>query len=171
MLTKEEIRDLMRTMAVNQECDDCALNKLKKCEWGNRCIFSRLAEPEERPPEIRITLNGVPPSLNQIAGKDNPWKYRKAKAEWTELVCWAAKATKDRPQHPYDKADVYILYYFTDRRRRDADNYCGKFLLDGLTKAGIIADDSFDHISLHIDGTTGKPARTEITVIERRAPE
>ncbi len=116
---------------------------------------------------ITITLKGVPPSLNQIAGKSDPWKYRKAKAEWTEKVWLTARASKDRPKTPFDKADVFILYFFPDKRRRDADNYCGKFLLDGLTKAGIIADDSFNHISLHIDGTVGKPTRTQITVIER----
>lgn len=116
---------------------------------------------------MTITLKGVPPSLNEVAGKENPWKYRKAKQEWTDNVCWMARLNKDRPKIPYDKADVHIVYYFPDNRRRDADNYCGKFLLDGLTKAGVIVDDSFNHISLHIDGTAGKPARTEITVTER----
>ena len=105
--------------------------------------------------------------MNQIAGKSDPWTYRKAKQEWTEKVFFIARTAKDRPKEPYDKADVYILYHFPDKRRRDADNYCGKFLLDGLTKAGVIVDDSFNHISLHIDGTTGKPSRTEITIIER----
>lgn len=117
---------------------------------------------------MTITMQGIPPSLNQVAGKSDPWRYRTEKANWTSIVYYAARAAKDRPEAPFDKADVYILYYFPDNRRRDADNYCGKFLLDGLTKAGVIADDSFKHIALHIDGTVGKPARTEITVTERK---
>lgn len=53
----------------------------------------------------------------------------------------------------------------TARRRRDPDNYSGKFLLDGLTKAGIIVDDSFNHITLRLEAYCD-PARprTEINV-------
>lgn len=35
---------------------------------------------------IRITLNGVPPSLNRYLGKANGQAYRQAKAEWVDPV-------------------------------------------------------------------------------------
>ena len=96
---------------------------------------------------MRIILRGVPPSLNAFAGRENTWEYRKAKKEWT-------------------KAMVRIDYYFPDRRRHDADNYCGKLLLDGLTKADVIADDDFAHISLSVHGYVDRTnPRTEITVL------
>ena len=95
---------------------------------------------------MRIILRGVPPSLNAFAGRENTWEYRKAKKEWTEAVQWMCKTIPHGP--PPDKAMVRIDYYFPDRRRHDADNYCGKLLLDGLTKADVIADDDFAHISL-----------------------
>ena len=116
---------------------------------------------------MRITLKGVPPSLNQFAGRENSWEYRKAKAYWTQLVWATCRASKERPAAPYQMADVEIMYYFQDKRQHDPDNYAGKFLLDGLTKANVIADDSFDHIRLHIAGGYDKrEPRTVITVRE-----
>ena len=116
---------------------------------------------------MRITLKGCPPSLNAFAGRENVWQYRKAKLDWTNAVIWQCKASKDRPARPYPLADVVIMYYFPTRSRHDADNYAGKFLLDGLTKAGVIEDDSMDHIRLHIAGGYDKRnPRTVITVKE-----
>ena len=114
---------------------------------------------------VRITLPGVPPSLNKFAGRENTNEYRNAKADWTDRVIWMVKKVK--PKKPFDKASVEILYYFPDNRRRDPDNYSGKLLLDGLTKAGVIADDSFQHITLHVGGAVDKKEpRTVITVTE-----
>lgn len=114
---------------------------------------------------IRIVLPGVPPSINRFAGRTNAWEYRAAKKHWTEAVAWAARA--QRPHEPYQRARVEILYYFPDRRRHDADNYAGKFLLDGLTHAGIIVDDDFSHIQLGVAGAVdAREPRTVITVTE-----
>lgn len=116
---------------------------------------------------MRITLKGCPPSLNQFAGRENVWKYRKAKTDWTNAVIWQCKASKDRPARPYPLADVVIMYYFPTKTRHDADNYAGKFLLDGLTRAGVIVDDDLDHIHLHIAGRVDRlNPRTVITVKE-----
>ncbi len=118
---------------------------------------------------LRITLKGVPPSLNRFAGRKNEHEYRAEKERWTRAVYYTAKASKDRPAEPWQKADVEIMYYFPDRGRRDPDNYGGKFLLDGLTKAGVIVDDSMDHIRLHIGGDVDrKEPRTVITIKEEQ---
>lgn len=114
---------------------------------------------------MTITLKGVPPSLNKTAGRKNVWEYRKAKEEWTSAVQWACKASKERPKTPYEKAVVEITYYFPTHARHDADNYAGKFLMDGLTKAGVIIDDDLKHITTIIRGAHDKnDPRTEITV-------
>lgn len=116
---------------------------------------------------MTITLRGVPPSLNRFAGRKNEYEYRTEKDRWTRAVYYTARACKDRPAEPYQWAEVSIKYYFPDRRRRDPDNYCGKMLMDGLTKAGIIQDDDMAHISLTISGAVDrKEPRTEITVKE-----
>lgn len=120
---------------------------------------------------IRITLRGVPPSLNRFVGRENSQAYRQAKAEWTDTVAWMAKRQR-RIHKPYVHATVRIKYFFPDRRRRDPDNYCGKLLLDGLRKGGIIVDDSFSHIRLELSGGCD-PAdpRTEIEIQEVRSDE
>lgn len=114
---------------------------------------------------MTIVLPFIPPSLNRVAGR-GPYNYRQAKAEITEQV--RLLCLNQRPQKPIDKADVIIRYYFPDKRRRDPDNYSGKFLLDGLTKAGVIADDSFGHITLRLEAYCDqKRPRTEIEVKEK----
>lgn len=112
---------------------------------------------------MKITINGVPPSLNQFAGRQNSWAYRNAKADWTNIV--RCLASQQKQGESAFKAKVIITYYFPNARRHDPDNYAGKFLLDGLTKAGIIKDDSFDNISLELHGYVDKKnPRTEIEV-------
>ena len=116
---------------------------------------------------IELTIPGVPPSLNKFAGRENTWAYRAAKTTWTNAVLWAIRAAKAAPERPYARADVTITYYFGNRNRHDADNYSGKFLLDGLTRGGVIVDDDLKHITTAIRGAydAGKP-RTVITVEE-----
>ena len=114
---------------------------------------------------MKIFLRGTPPSLNKYMGRKNEWDYRAEKTRWTRAVLYAAKASKDRPERPFENALVRIDYFFRTAVRHDADNYCGKFLLDGLTKAKVIVDDDFAHISLTVHGHVDqKNPRTEITV-------
>lgn len=114
--------------------------------------------------KITIVLPFLPPSLNRVAGR-GPYNYREAKERFTEQV--RLNCLNSRPKAPVDRSTVTIRYYFPDRRRRDPDNYSGKFLLDGLTKAGIIADDSFNHITLHLEAYCDpKKPRTEIEIEE-----
>lgn len=114
---------------------------------------------------INLTLRGVPPSLNRFAGRENTWQYRAEKERWTTAVQWAIKAQKAKPPKPFERAAVTIAYYFPDNRRRDPDNYSGKLLLDGLTRGGVIVDDSFSHITLTVTGAVDKKSpRTEIIV-------
>lgn len=116
---------------------------------------------------IKLTIKDVPPSMNRFLGKTGGWEYRNAKKDWTDMVMWALKAQNIRLPKPYEKAHVFVTYYFPDRRRRDADNYSGKLLMDGLTRGGIILDDDFKHVTLHLDGNIdAKNPRTEIVVKE-----
>ena len=112
---------------------------------------------------MKIVLKGCPPSLNRFAGRENSWEYRKEKARWTQAV--RIMCLQDRPREPFPFAEVEIMYYFPTRARHDADNYSGKFLLDGLTKAGVIIDDDMRHIRLTVAGGYDREnPRTEITI-------
>lgn len=115
---------------------------------------------------MMVTINGVPPSMNAFAGRNNVWEYRATKKKWTWAVKTACLASEGRPPQPWEKARVEITYFFPDRRRRDPDNYAGKFVLDGLTRAGVIVDDDLKHISVTIRGGYDKgTARTQILII------
>lgn len=116
---------------------------------------------------MRIKLEGVPPSLNRFAGRSNTWEYRAAKKQWTDAVQLACRLAGTKPTKPLDRARVEIVYYFPTRSRHDADNYAGKFLLDGLTKAGVIVDDDLKHITTTVRGEYDKDfPRTEIEILE-----
>lgn len=116
---------------------------------------------------MTVVVKGVPPSLNAFAGRNNVWDYRQTKQKWT----WAVKtacmgANKDKPKEPWKKAKVEITYFFPNQCRHDSDNYSGKFLLDGLTKAGVILDDDLRHISVTVQGEYDKKnPRTQILII------
>lgn len=119
---------------------------------------------------MKLIIPDIPPSNNKYMGrgtvKGQAFAYQNEKQRWEWLV---KAAVKKKPKKPMEKARVRITYFFPDRKRRDPDNYSGKFLLDGLTRAGIIEDDSFSNIQLELRGEYDrKNPRTEIELEELR---
>ncbi len=112
---------------------------------------------------IKITVPNIPPSNNEFMGNSHSFRvYQERKEEWHWLV---KAAIRERPVRPFAKATVTITYFFPDRRRRDLDNYSGKFILDALVKEGIIADDNFFVINLQLKAEIDRArVRTEIMV-------
>ena len=94
---------------------------------------------------MKYTVDAIPPSNNRFIGKNERWAYSEAKKEWQALI---SVFCRPRPPAPLKKAIVKITYHFKDNVRRDPDNYSGKFILDGLVRTGIIADDSFECVTL-----------------------
>lgn len=141
---------------------DCGSRK----RWQGPQQSAEKAEEEGEEMTITIVLLFLPPSLNRVAGR-GPYNYREAKERFTEQV--RLNCLNYRPKTPIDRATVTIRYYFPDKRRRDPDNYSGKFLLDGLTKAGIIVDDSFNHITLRLEAYCD-PARPRTEIIVEEVP-
>ena len=112
---------------------------------------------------MKIVINEIPPSNNKYMGNTyNYAVYQREKQRWHWLIkC----AIKERPKKPLEKAVVHITYYFKNRIRRDPDNYSGKMLLDPLVREGILVDDSFDAVTLMLDGDYDKNnPRTEIEI-------
>ena len=110
------------------------------------------------------TIPDIPPSLNKYAGRENVWAYRADKKQW-EALC--AVYCRPKPSEPIKKCLVGITYFFRTMQRHDPDNYSGKFILDGLRKAGIIEDDSFSNVMLLLCGDYDKEnPRTEIMIME-----
>lgn len=111
------------------------------------------------------TIDRIPPSNNEFIGRTNIGEYQSQKKEWADVVGWLCRP---RPAKTIQYARVTLRYFFSDWQRRDPDNYSGKFILDGLTKMGIIKDDSFFHIKLlsECGGVDPNNPRTEIIIEE-----
>jgi Holliday junction resolvase RusA-like endonuclease len=113
---------------------------------------------------LKYTLNDIPPSNNKFIGRNVRWKYQEVKKMWAEKIFFLCRP---RPSKPLTKSVVTLTYYFCDKRRRDPDNYSGKMILDGLVRAGILQDDSFNNIDLVLRGDYDKDnPRTEIEIKE-----
>lgn len=114
--------------------------------------------------KMKYIIPEIPPSNNKFIGRNARWEYQNVKKYWEELIFYTCRP---RPDKPFKKAVVKLAYYFPDKRRRDSDNYAGKLILDGLVRAGIIEDDSFDNVQLVLRGGYDKEnPRTEIEVEE-----
>lgn len=114
--------------------------------------------------EYNYVIDEIPPSNNKYIGRNARWEYKAEKHRWEELIYYTCRP---RPKEPLKKSIVKIVYFFSDARRRDPDNYSGKFILDGLRKAGIILDDSFNNITLILGADIDrKKPRTEIKITE-----
>ena len=113
---------------------------------------------------MKYTINAIPPSNNKFKGRQNHWEYRELKKQWETLVKCVCNP---KPPKPLENVVVLIKYYFPTKIRHDPDNYSGVFILDGLVKAGILKDDSFDCISLVLDADCDRNnPRTEIYIVE-----
>ncbi len=113
--------------------------------------------------EYRYIIPETPPSNNIFIGRENRWEYQEVKKRWAALI---GALCCPKPAEPLKRAKVTLEYHFKDRRRRDPDNYSGKMILDGLTAAGIIADDSFFCIDLQLRAVYDKSGKTEILIEE-----
>ena len=111
---------------------------------------------------MRYVIPEIPPSNNKYIGRNARWDYREEKKRWEQLIF---ALCRPHPTEPLRSATVRIKYCFPDKRRRDPDNYSGKMILDGLTRSGIIADDSFFNITLILCAEFGcKDAKTVIDI-------
>ncbi len=111
---------------------------------------------------MKYIIDQIPPSNNRFIGRKNHWEYQRIKCNWHRLI---AVKCLPKPAKTPNKAVVTLTYYFPDHRRRDPDNYSGKMILDGLTRVGIIKDDSFHCIDLVLKAKYDKQyPRTEIEI-------
>ncbi len=101
----------------------------------------------------KYTVPVIPPSNNEFIGRNNRYNYNAIKKQWQLLI---KAICKPLPPNPISKSIVTLVYYFKNRIRRDPDNYSGKLVLDGLVRAGILADDSFDCIELRLKALYSK---------------
>lgn len=116
---------------------------------------------------IKLTIPGIPPSINEWRNMHHH-QEAKQKKEWEQVVGWEVLRQKVKPSQPIRKAVTTYRYHFPTKHRRDPSNYSPKWLEDGLVKAGVLEDDSFDHVELKIEfgGVDRKNPRVEILIQE-----
>ena len=113
---------------------------------------------------MQYILDDIPPSNNRFIGRNARFEYAEQKKIWEQMIFFCCRP---RPETPLAHARVTITYFFKDRRRRDPDNYSGKFILDGLVSAGILKDDNFQCVELCLKAKFGcSKSQTKIEIEE-----
>lgn len=130
---------------------------------------------DKTPNCVSLVIPQVPLSLNQW----NRYHWRKLHAyveNWADLVAFEVIRLPYEFRTkvlPFRYAVVRVNYTFSDRRRRDHDNYVPKQILDGLQRAGVIVDDASERCisswTLRVDRKLGPS--TEIVVLKTTAEE
>lgn len=117
--------------------------------------------------KLKLIIDDIPPSNNLFMGNSNSYySYNSKKKKWKNIVI--SSLPKKVPEEPLTKVKVDIHYIFPDKRRRDLDNYSGKFLLDPLVEIGVIQDDNYTVLSNLNISAEHKPKikKTVITISE-----
>jgi crossover junction endodeoxyribonuclease RusA len=104
----------------------------------NEATVTWQATVTHNPLRIWLCIPALPPSLNVWSRKHWRIRHAQVKALTTNLLGLRLENGLPKVERPR----VQLVYYFRDNRKRDPDNYAGKFILDGLRHAGIIADDN-----------------------------
>lgn len=92
---------------------------------------------------LDVTIPGIPPINSAGHHGGNHWSRTQIKRQWESKICVAVLDALGRwPEAPLDRAEVTLIR--RSASEPDFDNLVGaqKFILDGLVKAGVIADDS-----------------------------
>lgn len=118
---------------------------------------------------LKIVINGIPPSINKWRTM-NHYEEANQKRDWENIVIQETWAQLKRHQRKtfQNKTLCTYTYFFPNTHRHDPSNYSPKWIEDGLVKAGILIDDSFDHVDLRIrkGGVDRVNPRVEITIEE-----
>lgn len=119
-------------------------------------------------PEMVITLSLPPRELSPNARTHWATKAR-ATRRYRQLACVEA-IVAGVPERPWTLATAELRFHFRTAARRDRDNLLAsmKAAFDGLTDAGVVADDSgITHLPVQV--VTGSPApRVEVRIAEVR---
>lgn len=115
---------------------------------------------------IRLPFERPPLTLNQQRSH-NHWSVARQAKRDVEQAVWALARQQQIP--PLERCVAALVWHVGDKRRRDVDalGWMGKGCLDGLVKAGVLADDNAAHVAalllaVRVDGS--KPAWIELAL-------
>ena len=125
---------------------------------------------------LALTLPGLPP--RELRGnthgytREAEFGARNAAVQWGSAAYYCIVDARNRCEEPekwrhLEHAHMATTYVFPDNRRRDVDNYSGRAMKpvqDALVKAGVLIDDSFQHLSVSYDARVEKGQ--SLTIVE-----
>lgn len=154
-ISAKELRDLLAGKIKDRE------KQGPKLRTNNRQDYATFKDGV-----LTIVIHELPVSLNQR--KQWHWSVVATEKERWEQIIWAIILEAGRPV--FSRPVVQVTFYFPDNRPRDPqDNYMSwKALTDGLTRAGVIPDDCWQHTKVLAPGAfvDRQNPRTEIVVRE-----
>jgi hypothetical protein len=115
---------------------------------------------------LEITINGHPPSANELRRLHPLARYRRCKP-FKEHVAWQCKAL--HLPAPLQRARVVATLTYTRRLFRDPDSAAAslKPCLDGLVVGGLVVDDSPAHFTLEVRQEVGQERAVRLEVWPR----
>jgi crossover junction endodeoxyribonuclease RusA len=120
--------------------------------------------------ELKIVFDSLPPAElmpNRLRRLHWAVRARVEKQARIDAMMLAYAALYKADWQMATKAEIAYMFYVKDRRRRDIEGMIGacKAWVDGLVDAGVIEDDSWQHLSLgRAEVVKDGQVRTEIVI-------
>lgn len=103
--------------------------------------------------QMKFTVYGKLPGLNEYtkANRSNQYAGATMKKKAENIVIWSIK--RDLPGVCIKVPVTVDFRWIEANRKRDLDNICfaKKFILDGMVKSGLIANDNWSHVTGFVD--------------------
>ena len=99
-----------------------------------------------KPYRLNFTLQGLPETTNAARHSNGHWSERHKKDKSWKRQVWVEALQKGRPRQPLHKASVTLIRYSASEPDFEGLVSSFKTILDGLTEAGVIANDSMSVI-------------------------
>lgn len=93
---------------------------------------------------VKPILKPFHPSINQWMIMQRQ-SMNALKQKWKDFMVWFIDDC-GYSNYGIDECVIQFTTYFKTKARHDADNYCPKFILDGLVLSGFITDDDSKHL-------------------------
>ena len=102
---------------------------------------------------MEFRIYGKLPGLNEYtkANRSNQYAGSTMKKKAENIVIWSIK--RDLPDVVIKVPVTVDFRWIEANRKRDLDNICfaKKFILDGMVKSGLIANDNWSHVTGFVD--------------------
>ena len=122
---------------------------------------------KEHPRATKVRIKAPQhPSLNEYMVANNQARNNQ-KQTWKDFIVWILQK-RNLTGIGVDRCEITYRTFFKTRRIHDLDNVTPKYILDGMTDAGFLVADDYNHVVRLITecGYDGENPRIELIVNE-----